>query len=135
MNIRGLSLTLVLVFLVFSTLGCQLNPQKSKEKTAFNNFMSEIKATNYLDGKVGNINYGGNEFTFNFTDPNLKKEEMEDICIKLLTYYANANNRAQTGTTVLKIYGKSSQGTVKAVYQAGPSRGDDIRENVKITWE
>ena len=135
MNIRVLSFIILILFVGILITGCQLNPQSAKEKMAYNNTMTEIKARNYLDGKVGNIKYNGMGFTFDFTDSSLKKEEMEEMCLQLLTIYANSNNRAQTGQTVIKIFGKSSQGTIKAVYQAGPTLGDDIRSNVKFTWE
>jgi len=139
MNIKGLSRIATIIICLFLLVGCQLNPQSAKEKMAYNNTMNEIKAMNYMDGKIGNVKFSKNGyigFTFDFTDANLKQEEMEDICYKLLAVYANSNNRAQTGITVIRITGhKSGGGTVKATYQAGPTKGDDIRTNVKISWE
>lgn len=139
MSIRNLSNIALIILLIVLIGGCQLDPQAASEKMAFNNTMQEIKATNFMDGKVGNIKFTKNMgyigFTFDVTDSSLTKEQVEDLCYKLLTIYANNNNKAKTGITVIKIVGTTSLGTVRATYQAGPSIGDDIRSNVTIAWE
>jgi hypothetical protein len=115
--------------------GCQLDPQSAKEKMAYNNFMGEVKATNFMDGKIGNVKYEGNSVSFDVTDSAMNKDDMTKIIYNLVADYANANNKAQTGITVLKMaVNKNGQQVCKVVYQAGPSMGDDISSNVKLTW-
>ena len=132
----SISLFSVLVLsTIFVFIGCQLDPQSAKQKMAFNNFMSEVKATNFMDGKVGNIKYEGNQIAFDFTDSSMTKDDMQKIIYHLSAQYVNANNRAQTGITILRLTAKrNGQPVVKAVYQAGPSMGDDITSLVKLEW-
>ena len=126
---------LVSVSAIILTLGCSLNPQQAKEKMAFNNFMVEIKATNFMEGKIGNVKYTGSSVSFDFTDSSLTKDDIAGIIYHLSATYVNANNKAQTGVTVLKLEGyRNGQQIVKSVYQAGPSKGDDITSNTKLTW-
>ncbi|MFH1514472.1 MAG: hypothetical protein ABIG42_03335 [bacterium] len=124
-------LTLATVIVFFS--GCQLNPQGSKEKMAFNNFMQELKAAKMMDGQVGNVKYIGNAIEFDYTDASLDKEKLQEIMGYVITMYANNNNAAQTGVTALKAWGKvNGKKVLKVVYNAGPSHS--VEELLKFEW-
>jgi len=125
-----LTVTAIVIF-----AGCQLNPQSAKEKMAYNNFMNEIKATNFMEGKIGNIKYEGNAIKFDFTDTSMSKDDMTEMMYRIAAIYANTNNKAQTGITILRFTANRGGQTVcKATYQAGPSLGDDVSSNVKLQW-
>lgn len=122
----------IFVMLTFMSGTC-LDAQAAKEKMAYNNFMSELKATNMMDGKVGNIKYKGNEIHLDYTDPSMTKEDMQYVLGHVITMYANNNNSAQTGITTLKVFGyKGGQAALKVVYNAGPSH--DVKQNLVFTW-
>ena len=132
-NIITLAIVLTAVLMITVT-GCQLNPQGSKEKMAFNNLMQELKSSNMMDGKIGNVKYLGNTLEFDFTDTAIEKEEMRWIAGHVITMYANNNNSAGTGITALKAFAKIGGAQVlKVVYNAGPSHG--VEGNLVFTWE
>jgi hypothetical protein len=122
----------IFVMLTFMSGTC-LDAQAAKEKMAYNNFMSELKASNMMEGKVGNVKYKGNEIHLDFTDPSMAKEDMQNTLGYVITMYANNNNTAQTGITTLKVFGyKGGQAVLKVVYNAGPSH--DVADNLTFTW-
>ena len=131
-NIFAIAILLSAVLIV-SVSGCQLNPQGAKEKMAFNNLMADLKGSNMMDGKIGNVKYIGNAVEFDFTDASMEKEEMEWVLGHVITMYANNNNSAGTGITALKGFGKvNGKRTVKVVYNAGPSHS--VEGNLTFTW-
>ena len=134
MKIRIFTLVLLSAAILMLFTNCQLNPQRAKEKMAFNNFMKELKETQMMEGKIGNVKYiGDSSISFDFLDSTLADEEMELIAGRVLTTYVNNNNSAQTGITVLKVFANASGRKLKAVYQAGPAaRPEDL---INFTWQ
>lgn len=123
--------TFATMIVVFS--GCQMDPQASREKMAFNNFFRDLKASNMIDGQIGNVKYLGNAIEFDFTDASLDHEQLEKLMGQTLTMYANNNNGVQTGVTTLKAWGKiSGKRVLRAVYNAGPSNSGN--QNIKFIW-
>jgi hypothetical protein len=127
-------IVLISIFMMLTFMsGTCLDAQGSKEKMAYNNFMRELKASNMMEGKVGNLKYKGNEIHLDFTDPAMPREEMEKVLGHIVTMYANNNNSAQTGITMLKVFGyKGGTAVLKVVYNAGPSH--DVAQNLVFTW-
>lgn len=131
-NIISLVILLTAVFMI-TVSGCQLDPQSAKQKMAFNNLMTELKASNMMDGQIGNVKYSGNTLTFDFTDTSISKEDMKYIAGHIITMYANNNNSAKTGITALKVFAHvSGAEALKVVYNAGPSHG--VEGNLTFTW-
>ena len=131
-NIISLAILLIAVLMITVT-GCELNPQGSKEKMAYNNLMAELKASSMMDGKIGSVKYLGNTLEFDFTEPSIEKTEMRWIAGNVITMYANNNNSAGTGITALKAFAKiSGKEVLKVVYNAGPSH--NVEGNLVFTW-
>lgn len=127
-------IVLISIFIMLTFMsGTCLDAQAAKEKMAYNNFMRELKASNMMEGKVGNVKYKGNEIHLDFTDPAMAREDMQSVLGYIITMYANNNNSAQTGITTLKVFGyKGGVAILKVVYNAGPSH--TVEDNLTFTW-